>query len=54
MVNFEIKYLSEIKSKAIASSAFLNRKFKEVYECASRNNIWKIQASYLTFIHLQN
>lgn len=54
MVNFERKYLIEMKSKAVAFYAFPNRKIKEVYECAFRNNTWKIQASYLTFIHLQN
>lgn len=52
MVISEIKYLSEIKSKAVAFCAFPNIKIKEVYECAFRNNTWKIQASYLTFIHL--
>lgn len=54
IVNFERKYLSEIKSKAVAFCAFSDTKIKEVYECAFRSNTWKIQASYLTFMHLQN
>jgi len=47
MVNFERKYLSEIKSKAFAFCAFPYISVKEDYERAFRNSTWKIQASYI-------